>query len=254
MPIKNACFDWNGTLFEPATDESLNKAVAYAVLNDTISAVKTGKIWRLPQLARLWKGRNLCKEKLEEYKNGKIPLQQVYKPFNEFIVSGAPLPVIYRAFDQFAEEHSQEVDKKMLEPLKEFSQKGTCGILSSSQDHVIQKTLRKSGYQEIFPTSNIVANYVKHSKGKAVCFMLNIYGEKASTFEDAFLKGRDWKPEETLYSGDTEDDLPVASLLPKGHFVAPFLATDDFKQLVAEKYGAFVPEDQQDLTNYLKKS
>lgn len=256
MPIKNACFDWNGTLFIPETDESLNKAVAHAIKKDLLGGIIWGKFWNIPRALRLLReGKPAVEKALAQYKKGDATLQEVYKAFNQHIIRGTPINVILNAFNQFANDNYSSVDSRMLDPLMEF--RGQRRILSTSQSYVIHRTLMEDRYSEIFERFDITANKfsmltVKDFKNVAG-FTLDIYGKKAKVFKESFLNDEGWKSDETIYSGDTEDDLPVADLLPKGHFVAPFLASDDFKQLAAKTYGAFVPESEQDWANYLKK-
>jgi hypothetical protein len=41
-------------------------------------------------------------------------------------------------------------------------------------------------------------------------------------------------------------------MLPRGHFIVPFLAPDDFREKMATKYGAFAPVTPNDLAAYLR--
>jgi len=89
--------------------------------------------------------------------------------------------------------------------------------------------------------------------GIAQGISLHIYGRKGNAFEYHFLKQGDIGENETFYIGDSDDDEPVASLLPREHFIVPFFASDEVKQRFATQHGAFVPESEDDLESFLLK-
>ena len=66
-----------------------------------------------------------------------------------------------------------------------------------------------------------------------------------------FLQRRGWRPSGIVYVGDNAVDEPVAEMLPRGHFIVPFLAPSEFKQHMSTKHGAFVPETTDELSAYL---
>jgi hydroxymethylpyrimidine pyrophosphatase-like HAD family hydrolase len=52
------------------------------------------------------------------------------------------------------------------------------------------------------------------------------------------------------YIGDSEDDEGCFEIV--GYPVVAFLAPSDFKDKCARKYGAFVPDSEKDLADYLQ--
>lgn len=254
MAIRYAVCDWNGTLFDPATDEELNKSIAYAVRDDAAAAVKRGKVWRAWDLVKLLKAKKRIQRRLDEYKAGERPLADVYEPFNELVIAGTPGYVILGTMNRYVAEHRHLTDDRMMQPLWEFAKtNGRNGILSTSQEHVIKMILKR--HAGLFDSGDIVANTLEcDEQGIAKRMTLDIYGRKGEVFEDEFLRERGFDPQATVYAGDTKDDLPVADLLPRGRFVVPFSATGEFREMAAGMYGAFAPESQQDLQAFLLKS
>ena len=196
---------------------------------------------------------------------------------------------LWDVIDSFAEENADKVDEKVLRPLAEARRNGySTGILSVSLDISIESLLEHSGYCRTFNRNLVVSNRVMMTRGsrrrwreaephyeglmedrdfeearillytvakdyrlKAERFTLDIYGKKPDVMEEKFFVEKGFSPDDTFYLGDTEDDLPVTETLPDGHFIVPFLATEGFREKASGKYGAFVPENEQDLQKYL---
>lgn len=66
-----------------------------------------------------------------------------------------------------------------------------------------------------------------------------------------FLKPYQLRDKDVIYFGDSEDDLGIAEMLPKGNFIVPFFATDTFRQYAATKFCAFVPYTEKDLNQHM---
>ena len=75
--------------------------------------------------------------------------------------------------------------------------------------------------------------------------------DKAGDFKAEFVDRRGLSPSEIIYAGDHSVDEPIAGLLPRGHFIVPFLVPDAFKEHMSAAYGAFVPESPKELSAYL---
>lgn len=126
--VKYAVCDWNGTLFEPPTDEDLNRAIAYARLNDAVSSIKHGKVWRAWDAGKLLSAKRQLKTRLVEYKEGKRPLAEVYEPFDRLVVHGMPARLFWSTVWNYASANLSKLDKRMIEPLHHGKQRN--GILS----------------------------------------------------------------------------------------------------------------------------
>jgi phosphoserine phosphatase len=250
MVIKYAIFDWNGTLFEPPTDEELNKAIAYARLDDAVSGIKHGKLWRAWDVGKLLVAKKQLRKRLAEYKAGERQLAEVYEPFNRLVVNGMPTGLFWDAVRDYAKENRSMMDKRMMIPIEE-ARLEKVGILSVSQEYAIRCIIHD--LYSISPFNDIVANTAIEDGDVMRGVTLDIYGKKGEVFEDEFLRKRGFVAESAVYAGDTEDDLPVAKMLPRGHFVVPFYASNAFREKAARVYGAFVPEDQADWADFLAK-
>lgn len=140
-----------------------------------------------------------------------------------------------------------------MRPLRQARALGKdTGILSVSYNYCIRKILEEAGFTDIFDDDNIVANRLLTDGDRAVGLTLDIYGKKAETLTDRFFRERGLRESDILYLGDSEDDEPVAELLPNGSFIVPFFAQSGFRKVMASKHKAFVPENEADLQRYLE--
>lgn len=252
MPPKTIISDWNGTLFEYATDEIQNKKLAYAVLDDAKRGVRRGRIWRIADVFGLMKTKSELKKRLQEYHSGKRHLWEVYEPFNKHVVRGRPVSFVNGVIDEFAHETAGKVDGRILIPIQNAHLRGNAtGILSVSYDYAIRKLLQEAGYSDVFDT--VIANTLETKGDRALGFTLKIYGEKAKILKEEFFEKRHLRESDIVYFGDSEDDEPIAAILPPGNFIVPFLASNDYRQKLGSKYKAFVPQSGRDLDDYLKK-
>ena len=220
------------------------------MLADAKRSIMKGEAKKLGILAMLLVAKLLTERKLDAYKRGEAHLREVYEPFN-FALSGQDVNYITDIVDQFAKDTAYQTDARMLRPLREMHGAGKfTGILSVAYERVIQKTLEAAGHADLF--DRIVANTLQEKDGKIIDLTLGVYERKPEVLRAEFFKRLGFREHDTLYLGDTADDQPVADMLPQGNFIVPFLATDDFKQRMADEKKAFVPESEEDLLRYLQ--
>lgn len=248
--MKSIISDYHGTIISSNEEES-NKNIGYTILNDNLKEICKGRITKLPTLGRLAAVKILTERKLEGYKKGKNHLKEVYKYFN-LALRGLPVYYITGIVDRYAKRYAEKIDKRIIRPIKAMHDLGSyTGILSAGYDYCIKRTLEESGYLDVF--DDIVANTLEQDNNRALGLSLEIYGRKPEVIKSEFFSKRGLKERNTFYFGDSEfDDEPIAEMLPSGNFVVPFLATDEFKEKMANKYKAFVPENEEDLIRYLR--
>lgn len=253
MMYKNIVLDFGGTIIEYPTDEFLNKEILYSVLEDSKRAIKEGKIWQLKDIAFLFLAKKKIEKGLSDYKAGKAPYWNIYKSFNNFVLKGRSVSLINSAVDKYVRKSIDKVDKRILLPIQKARLEGkNTGILSVSYDYAIRKFLIESGFGDVIPNKNIVSNKLLSENGRACALTLDIYGRKAEAMEDRFFRMKGFEPYRTYYFGDTMDDEPIANLMPLGNFIVPFYANEDFKEYMASKHNARVPQGEQDLRIILK--
>lgn len=250
MPYKAIVSDWNGTLFEHPTDEVQNKKLAYAVLDDAKRAVLNGRIWRVGDIVKLLKAKGELKRRLQQYYDGEGHLWEVYEPFNENILRGRPVSFVNGVIDEYARESRDKVDDRVVRPIQTVHEDGkSTGILSVSYNYSIRRILEETGYSGVF--DDIVAHTLETDGDRVVGLTLGIYERKPEVLRTEFFGKRGLRENDTIYLGDSEDDEPIAEILASGNFVVPFFASDEFKQRLASRYKAFVPESEDDLLKYL---
>lgn len=251
MSYRAIVSDWNRTLFEHPTDEVQNKKLAYAVLDDAKHAVLSGRIWRVGDIVKLLKTKSELKKRLQQYYDGERHLWEVYEPFNENVLKGRPVSFVNGVIDEYAIESKDKVDGRVVRPVKTVHKDGkSTGILSVSYDYSIRRILEEAGYSGVF--DDIVANTLETDGDRVVGLTLGIYERKPEFLRTEFFGGRGLRENDTIYLGDSEDDEPIAEILTPGNFVVPFFANDEFKQRLASKNKAFVPESEADLLKYLQ--
>lgn len=250
MPPELIVSDWNGTLFEYPTDEQQNKKIALGVLEDVATDVLKGKLWQIPELIKLGLTRTRIKNRLEQYEKDSLHLRDVYDPFNRVILRGRSVGLVNSALDEYSLESAHKVDERMLRPIANTHDKGTqTGILSLSFYRSIIKILERSGFGEVF--DDVHCNHLRKNDGRVVGLTYNgsggLYGRKPEVIREMYIE-EGVRPKEIIYMGNSfEDDAPVAEILPPGNFIVPFYATDEFKQEMAKRYKAKVPESKREL-------
>ncbi len=251
MLYKAIVSDWNGTLFEHPTDEVQNKKLAYAVLDDAKHAVLNGRIWRAIDVVKLLKTKGKLKKRLQQYYDGERHLWEVYEPFNVNVLKGRFVSFVNGVIDEYAEESVDKVDGRVVKPIETVHHDGkSTGILSVSYDYSIRRILEKAGYSGVF--DDIVANTLETDGDRVMGLTLGIYERKPEVLRAEFFEKRGLRENDIIYLGDSEDDESIADILIPGNFVVPFFASDEFKQRLASKHKAFVPENEADLLKYLQ--
>jgi len=251
MSYKAIISDWNGTLINYPSDELLHKKIAYAIANDLKSQLFKGEFWKIVDVMKLVRTKGKLKKRLREFNSGERHLQDVYDIFNDEILKGKPVKYITGIIDRFAKEFAKKLDSRVLRPIQAVHKEGaSTGILSASFGYSIDRILKEAGYSRIF--DDIVSNDFLVNEGKVLGITLDIYEKKAEFLHSEFFDKRGLRENNTLYLGDTKDDEPIAKLLAPGNFIVPFFAPDEFKEKMASKYKAFVPETEQDLLKYLQ--
>jgi len=251
MSYKAIISDWNGTIIDYPSDEPLHKKIAYAIANDLKSQLFKGKFWKIAEIVKLIRTRDKLKRALQEFNSGERHLQDVYDIFNNGVLKGKPVKYITDIIDEYAEEFTKKLDGRILRSIQSVHKEGvSTGILSASFAYGIDRILKEADYSQIF--DDIVSNDLLVNDGKVLGITLDIYENKAKFMQSEFFEKRGLRENNTLYLGDTKDDEPIAELLSPGNFIVPFFASDEFKEKMASKYKAFVPEIEQDLLRYLQ--
>jgi len=247
MPLDVIICDWNGTLIEYPDERP--------VLENTARDVFKASFPFHPfRMARIFRAR---RELEELYKRGRSNaeadfIRALFRVYNERIIEGVPVSVILRSIERYARKQQTQakLELRVLRPIRECHQAGkTTGIFSAGYGYGIEKILAVGGYAECFDF--IEADKFKTSRGEAIGFGLDIYKKKPQ-FLLKLLKDRNMDASRVAYLGDSEDDEGCFEIV--GYPVIAFLASDELKQKFALKYKAFVPKDEEDLANYLKRA
>ena len=250
MAYRAIISDWNGTIFELETDEKMNRSIAYAAKDYVLGRIAHGQVWKIKDAWRLFLTKGKINRALAAYSRGQVPLKDIYKLFNAGVLNGLPLDVFNAGMASYLNEHPHRLDNRLLPSLQAAHNRGIrTGILSLSYLQSIISLLEQNNASQIFDT--IVSHRLASKDGKAIGFTTDIYGRKAGVLENDFFRNRGLRPESTLYIGDGDEDEPIADVLPPGNFIVPFLAGDDFRQKMASKHSAFVPESPAELARFL---
>lgn len=251
---KSTVSDWNGTLFRLSTAEGLNREIGHSLLDDARSAVFRGRFWRILDMVKLLRARNLVERRLREHKDGIRPLQDVYDLFNETVIRGLPPHFMQDSAIRYAAKTHEQVNRDIAKPIWNAKREDGrfVGILSVAYDYSIQSTLRFAGFAEL-PDYIFANRLVEDKDGNARYLTLDVYGRKGEVMEEEFFRAKGLRPDTTLYIGDSLDDEPVAEMLPEGHFIVSFSADGRFRDRMVNRYGAFVPESRDDLQDYLRR-
>lgn len=248
--------DWNGTILKHPTDEILYKEIAYALLDDAKFKIITGNLFALRDILQLHLAKREIAKQLKAYSSGKQSLQNVYKSFSRRVLRGKDYEFVSNVIDQYVSEcvENNNVDTRILRTIHLARKCGIkAGILSVSIRHVICRALIQLNLGDLFET--IVSNYfvtrIIDDELKILGCSFDIYNRKPEYLENRFLKPYQLRDKDVIYFGDSEDDLGIAEMLPKGNFIVPFFATDTFRQYAAAKFGAFVPDTEKDLIQHI---
>lgn len=238
--------DWNGTIIKNRDEKPILETIA-------IDLFKASIPFHLVRAARLL---NVRAELQSLYWQGRQDtefdfVEEMFKIYNRGVINGLPISFIHRSVDRYAarRETQQILDRRILRPIRFCHQRGkTTGILSSGYGYGIDRVLTVAGYRHYFDFRE--ANAFKHKGGRAIEFLLNIYKNKPQLLLRA-LRHRNLDERMTVYIGDSEDDEGCFEIAR--YPIVAFFATEELKERCASRYEAFIPQDEKDLANYLKK-
>ncbi len=238
--------DWNGTIIKDRDERLLLKTIA-------IDLFKASIPFHLIRAARLLKVR----AELEGlYRQGRQDtefdfIREMFIIYNRKIINGLPIFFIHRSVDRYAarRETQHKLDLRILRLLRSCHQGGkTTGILSAGYGYGIDRILTVAGFRGCFDFRE--ADSFKQEGRRAVEFPLNIYKNKPQLLLRA-LRHRNLDEKRTVYIGDSEDDEGCFEIAR--YPIVAFFATEELKERCASRYKAFIPEDEKDLANYLRK-
>lgn len=243
----NIVSDWNGTSFEDTDEGKLWMYVGLDYLKASLwNPVKTaGKVSTMLELKDLTKK---CKE-------GKIGYDKIYETFNEKVLRNLPPSFVLSSIDDYSKKEKtlRKLDDRILRPIADARNNGArTGILSTGCGYGISRILEESEHGHVF--DHIIANNIKPRYDGRTEFLLTIYKNKEEFLDKRFVREFGFNPKEMVYIGDSNEDENCMSYVSSegGKIIIPFFATDDFKQWCRTKYNAFVPEKEEDFSNYLK--
>jgi phosphoglycolate phosphatase-like HAD superfamily hydrolase len=239
--------DWNGTLIEYPDERPVLENTARDVF-------KASFLFHPFRMARIFRARRELEELYGRGRSDAEPdfIRALFRIYNERIIEGVPVQVILNSIDKYARKQQTQakLEHRVLRPVRECHQAGkTTGIFSAGYGYGIASILVAGGYAGCFDF--IEADKLKANGGEAIGFGLDIYKKKPQ-FLLKLLQDRNLDASKVAYLGDSEDDEGCFEIV--GYPVMAFLATDELKQRFARKYKAFVPKDEDDLANYLRRT
>jgi phosphoserine phosphatase len=179
-------------------------------------------------------------------------IKEMFSVFNHMVVSGLPASVVQTSFDRYAKsgETQSKLDLRLLRLIKESHEAGkTTGILSAGYRYGIERVLTVAGYRHCFDFCE--ADGFRTEKGRVIEFGLNIYRNKPKLLR-RMLAERHLQAAQVAYIGDSEDDESCFEIV--GYPIVAFFAPDEFKNSCSQKYGAFVPDSERSLRDYLLRA
>ena len=247
MACETVICDWNGTVIGYRDEKPILERVA----RDWFKASFPFHPFRISCILR-------ARRKLETlYKEGRREgefdyVREMFKIYNERIIKDLPASFIRRSVDKYARERQTQakLDYRILRPVRECHQAGkTTGILSAGYKYGIERILVAAGYHEHFDFYE--ADILSEDRGRALGFGLNIYQNKPRLLLK-LLSDKNMDASGVAFVGDSEDDEGCFGIV--GYPVVAFLAPEELKERYAREYGAFVPKDEKDLANYLRRA
>jgi len=237
--------DFHGTLYRDENEGPLWRHVAK-------QAIKPAEILQHPvRTVAFWKAKPALEELAERYKRGEIGYDQIYRAYNELVLSHLPVSFVRTAIEGFAAlpETKQKLDSRVLGPISQSP--GRKGILSTGSRDFISYVLRDGIRWDAIQANRVLGNGKGGSR-----FELDVYGNKPQKLQVHFFSphGFNFDPRQTVYLGDNADEEPAFEYVRSmgGKVVIPFYATDAFKQRAATEYKAEVPKDQEELSRFLR--
>jgi len=245
MAFQAIIADWNGTLILDRNETPILRNIAIDIAKF--------RFFRRPQDAvRLFRAqRELTKLNEEQRQDENFDfVREMHRIYNEEIIKGIPMSVIRRSVERYAAkpEVQEKVDLRILRLLRKYHDENkTIGVFSAGYADGIDQILRACGFRSSFDF--IFADLLEEKDGVASGLLLRIYKHKAPLLEE-LSKERGFDLKKTVYIGDTADDEGCFQLVK--YPVVSFFAADEFKKCCADKYGAFVPESEEDLIEFFE--
>ena len=246
MPYDTIISDWNRTITRDRDEKPLLKTIAVDLFKASIPFhfIRAARLLNVrAELESLyWQGRQDAEFDF---------VREMFTIYNRKIINGLPISFIHRSVNRYAarRETQHKLDRRILRLIRSRHQGGkTTGILSAGYGYGIDRVLTVAGFRRHFDF--LIANSFKQEGGRATEFLLNIYKNKPQSLQRA-LRRRNIDENRTVYIGDSEDDEGCFEIAR--YPVVAFLATEELKQRCASRYKAFVPQDEKDLANYLRK-
>jgi len=239
--------DWNGTLIQYRSEMPALERVGVAAFRASIP-------FHPLRAVRILKARG----QLRAIRRQGRPdtdfdfIKDMFRVFNQKVVSGLPTSVVEASFDRYSKsaETQSMLDLRLLRLIRESHEEGrTTGILSAGYRYGIERVLTVAGYRRHFDFCE--ADEFRSEDGRVIEFGLNIYRNKAKILH-RLLAERHLEAAQAAYIGDSEDDEGCFEIVR--YPVVAFLAPHDFKLKCAREYGAFVPDSEASLREYLLRA
>jgi hypothetical protein len=249
MTYKAFAAGWHRTVYRRPNDCVLYRKLADAVLLDTAKqAVSKGRVKGLLSLKPIID----IKRKLSRHHDNEHPQlpSELQDAINSRLMKGRELELVKKGTDAFAQDalRKGEVDKRVLRWMFSFmASNAVTAILADSCDYTVKHVIEAAN--ESMSVQLVLANKLR-VKDDTVLEIRGLHGSREDIFEKEFFEKRKLGGEDVLYSGGLEGDIDIAKLLPRGNFIVPFFATEEFKRMMYLDYGAFVPEYEWDVQRH----
>ena len=239
--------DWNGTLIEYRTEMPALECVGVDAFRASIPFHPLRALRILKARAQLRALRSQGRPETDfDF------IKEMFMIFNRMVVSELPTSIVQASFDRYANsaDTQSRLDLRLLRLIKEYHEAGkTTGILSAGYRYGIERVLTVVGYHHYFDFCE--ADEFRCEDGRVIEFGLNIYGNKPKLLL-RILAEKHIEGSRVAYVGDSEDDEGCFEIV--GYPVVAFLAPSEFKDRCSRKYGAFVPNRESSLRDYLQNA
>ncbi len=247
MALQAIIADWNGTLISDRNEMPILKHIA-------VDIAKSLFPFHPLRLAKVFKAQQEMHQLFQERKRDDEfdYVRGMYAIYNQKVIKGTPMQVIKGSVERYAtqEEVQEKLDRRILKVLRKYHDENKiCGIFSAGYGYGIDRILAASGYRDLFDF--LVGDILVENGGKALRLLLRIYRHKAPLLK-TLLAEKEIDLQKTAYIGDTEDDEACFKLVR--YPVVSFFAPEDFKVSSARKYGAFIPNSEEDLMEFFEKN
>ncbi|MBE0416127.1 MAG: hypothetical protein IBX36_06285 [Dehalococcoidia bacterium] len=238
--------DWNGTIIKDRDERSILENIALDLFRASIP-------FHIFRMAHLLKTRREL-ERLYRQRRQDADfdfVSEMFSIYNRKVINGLPISFIHRSVDRYAakKETQDKLDWRVLRPIAERHEAGkTTGIFSAGYGYGIDRILTVAGFRGCFDFRE--ADSLKQEGERAIEFLLSIYKNKPQLLLK-LLRDRKMDEKRTVYIGDSEDDEGCFELV--GYPIVAFIAPQELKERYALKYKAFIPKDEKDLAEYLRK-